>query len=123
MTPAQLEHLKLIDTHLERLLAIAEKRTPGEWKEGNGAVWHDCNNESQNEVCEFVSPQNAAFIASCAGNAEAGWRATRAAIVAIRLTVPPHCPQSLLRENDDVRTAYNLMTDILAAFPLELVTP
>ena len=55
--------------------------------------------------------------------AEAGWKATRAAIVAIRLTVPPHCPQSLLRKNDEVRTAYNLMTDILAAFPLELVKP
>jgi len=80
MTHAQLDHLRRIDAHLASLLAIAEKRTPGEWVEGNRAVWHDCNNESQNEVCEFVSPQNAAFIASCAGNAEAGWKATRAVI-------------------------------------------
>lgn len=29
MTTNQIEHLRLIDAHLERLLAIAEKRTPG----------------------------------------------------------------------------------------------
>lgn len=83
MTPAQLDHLSRIKRHLETLLAKAEKRTPGEWEDGNGAVWHDCDNEGQGEVCEFVKTNDASFIASCAGNAEAGWKSTLAAIEVI----------------------------------------
>lgn len=85
MTPSQLEHLKLIDAHLERLLAIAEKRTPGKWVAGATII----GNGVDTTVCEMPSREkdslawhdNIHFIASCAGNAEAGWKATRAAIV------------------------------------------
>ena len=84
MTPAQIEHLKRIDAHLERLLAIAEKRTPWRWVAGATII----GNGVDTTVCEMPSCEsdqlawrdNIHFIASCAGNAEAGWRATRAAI-------------------------------------------
>jgi hypothetical protein len=86
MTPTQLDHLKLIDAHLERLIGIASKRTPGEWEltyeGGNGGASFpriidpgDCAASAAE-----VSIEDAFFIAACAGNAEAGWRATRVAI-------------------------------------------
>lgn len=31
MTPTQLDHLRAIDAHIDALLALAAKRTPGEW--------------------------------------------------------------------------------------------
>jgi len=31
MTPNDIEHLRKIDAHLEKLLSQAEKRTPGRW--------------------------------------------------------------------------------------------
>jgi hypothetical protein len=124
MTPAQLEHLKLIDAHLERLLAIAEKRTPGDWTTRSNTEHMDYGEpirvESNkpprsvayhgSENC-FLSAGDAIFIASCAGNAEAGWRATRAAIEFL-----------LLQEElgEEFRFGH-LLTDILAAFPLDLI--
>lgn len=126
MTPAQLEHLKLIDAHLAKLLNTATERTPGKWKHNDGRrMLISVDSLHEDAILygdEFeISNSNAAFIASCAGNAEAGWKAARAAIAAVRLIVPQHCPQSLLRENDEVQNAYDLMTDILAAFPFELI--
>ncbi len=125
MTPAQLEHLKLIDAHLERLLDIASKRTPGEWEYSKGCtglsgIFTD-QSTSTHAVAMFQlgrfdekvtlpnAANNAAFIASAAGNAEAGWRATRAAIEFL-----------LLQEElgEEFRFGH-LLTDILAALPLE----
>lgn len=99
MTPAQLDHLRLIDAHLEHLLNIAAKRTPGHWDHGygNALVVHKktdytlastlastSSGEVVVEDCPIIPWQeqvaNSEYIASCAGNAEAGWRATRAAI-------------------------------------------
>ncbi len=74
------EKLQVIKAECQRLLALAEKRTPGKWEPGNGAVWANTKNESQNEVCEFVEDEDSDYIAACAGPAEAGWRATIAAI-------------------------------------------
>ena len=134
MTPDQLEHLKLIDAHLERLLAIAEKRTPGGWV-------HDLERETIGDVAtpdgdaiaqaqeriEIAAKygyrhrsrqnqqrnNNAAFIASCAGNAEAGWRATRAVIDWL----------IFMHDHGEGWRNLGLVDDILAAFPLELVKP
>ena len=41
MTPAQLDHLRAIDAHLDALLALAAKRTPGRWEPGSECVWVD----------------------------------------------------------------------------------
>jgi len=124
MTPAQLEHLKLIDAHLERLLAIAEKRTPGRWchqpydsaGESTAIVAQGFKDKVGRTVA--LSPhygnfiQDAAFIASCAGNAEAGWRATRAVIKRFH-------DSAICREwHGYMQTA---VEPILAAFPLELI--
>lgn len=92
MTTEQLDHLRRINAHLANLLATAEKRTPGEWSHQP----YDSAGESTAVVSKgfkdgvgrtvALSPhygnfsQDAAFIASCAGNAEAGWKATRAVI-------------------------------------------
>lgn len=75
MTTAQLDHLRAIDAHLASLLAIAEKRTPGEWKAATETVW-----TRHERICGDAETDDCAFIASCAGNAEAGWKATRAVI-------------------------------------------
>lgn len=138
MTTNQIEHLRLIDAHLERLLAIAEKRTPGGWhfEPGGG---HACNrivaaesvqtsgwperingvsNASYtNRVCENLGDPslpypaaNIVFIASCAGNAEAGWKATRAAI------------KHILSGGHGYDNGEDLLVEsILAAFPLEIL--
>ena len=113
MTPAQLEHLKLIDAHLERLLAIAEKRTAGEWTHQVSSS--DPNRSlvnlrhSNGVVATFATRSgdlNLEFAASCAGNAEAGWKATRAAI-------------EWFLKWDRASHYSDLVEPILATFPLE----
>lgn len=137
MTPSQLEHLKLIDAHLERLLAIAEKRTPEEWRSGGGL-----NLQMQSTGKIYIHPgiaamfqsnlfaeEDATFIASCAGNAEAGWRATRAAIAEILSSHEARyeswclvCKE--LGQEPILLKDYPLppwAEDLLAAFPLKLI--
>lgn len=89
MTPAQLEHLRLLKAHLESLLATAEKRTPGEWENDTGSVLAWCLKDTPNSrrhidggfyLIVAESDNDATFIASCAGNAEAGWKSTLKAI-------------------------------------------
>jgi hypothetical protein len=74
------EHLQLIKAECERLLAIAEKRTQGEWQvKINRAI---ANHHVQNTICGSFpwGSTDMDFIAACAGRAEAGWRATIAAV-------------------------------------------
>jgi hypothetical protein len=81
----QQEHLQRIRQRCVELLEIAEKRTAGVWKHNHGrrmlisvdslhedAVLHG----DEFEICDY----DASFIASCAGAAEAGWKATIATI-------------------------------------------
>lgn len=126
MTPAQHDHLQRIDAHLAKLLDIAAKRTPGEW----GSQIYDVGQAESEARCflpskdptrawqrttlvttERHNTEDAAFIASCAGNAEAGWKATRAAIAAM-------AEYSILDEN-----LGTMVKTILAAFPLESLNP
>lgn len=93
------ERLKAIRAKCVELLAIAEKRTPGDWQ-WVGHSWSDdsvyCGDqrivgasirdeatESNQHKLESEMDGNTTFIAACAGTAEAGWRATIAAIDAI----------------------------------------
>ena len=86
------EHLQRIRARCTELLAIAEKRTPGRWRASKGAwtgMWSvsgvdtvcDLSYEDDHASIEYPNDgANATFIASCAGPAEAGWKATIAAI-------------------------------------------
>jgi hypothetical protein len=82
------EKLTAIRARCVELLAIAEKRTPGKWKIENQdsgietetfiACGDDCITNGWN--LDGSDMDDFTFIASCAGPAEAGWRATIAAI-------------------------------------------
>jgi hypothetical protein len=93
----QTEHLKLIRARCVELLEIAEKRTAGRWQQGDDAgeinmdmVYRQpkmpgrCAGMPTNGTLSGISREqaesDATFIASCAGAAEAGWRATVAAV-------------------------------------------
>lgn len=115
MTTAQLSHLRAIDAHLAKLLAIAAKRTPGEWKQDY--IYVDTSDKADLIKAEG-SVGNAAFIASCAGNAEAGWKATRAAIASL-LLVSRYDLDAMLLVKSFGNLADETLQRILAAFPLE----
>lgn len=127
MTLTQLDHLRLIDAHLERLLDTASKRTPGEWKVNNskhGTIVRLAKatvGEPQ-DVCRAWNCSrkdgNATFIASCAGNAEAGWRATRAAIACLLVICDPASGADFTNYGGET-----FLPQILAAFPLETLNP
>lgn len=76
------EHLSRIRAKCVELLEIAERRTEGQWivEEGThgGKSVHGPSGYWKMGVDCIEA--DAAFIASCAGPAEAGWRATIAAI-------------------------------------------
>lgn len=135
MTPAQLDHLKLIDAHLERLLAIAEKRTLGEWQQGDSRqemnmdmVYRKPHAHGQaagiptfgrnSGLSREQDEADAAFIALCAGNAEAGWRATRAAIACLLVICDPASGADFTNYGGET-----FLPQILAAFPLETLNP
>ena len=82
------EHLSLIKAHIEGLLAIAEKRTPGEWLINQTQPTTICDSNRDSTIAstrglwpvyERAKP-DADFIASTAGNFEAALRSTLAAI-------------------------------------------
>lgn len=77
----KIEHLKRIRAKCVELLEIAEKRTPGQWQfddrcitDNKGIIARTSTGNAHEDA------PNAAFIASCAGAAEAGWKATAAAV-------------------------------------------
>lgn len=74
----QTEHLQLIRARCVELLEIAEKRTAGLWDAGG--KWDKDYVDVGDEAFCTMHRSNATFIASCAGAAEAGWRATIAAV-------------------------------------------
>lgn len=111
MTPAQLDKLRRIDAHLANLLSTAEKRTPGEFYHREFRA-HDQNSRQVATAMslDFSNDQcvhNAAFIAAAAGNAEAGWRATRSLIDYLLM----------MHKHGDGYRYVGLTEDLLAAFP------
>jgi hypothetical protein len=94
------EKLNAVADKCRANLALAAKRTPGEWihdksRESIGDVTTedlDCIAQAQERTSEagrgraaqnIMRDKNAAYIAVCAGAAEAGWRTTLAAIDAL----------------------------------------
>lgn len=112
------ERLARIRAKCMELLEIASKRTPGKWMHSQGELcshWVSRADQLSN-ICEintvscYTAPetsQNARFIAACAGPAEAGWKATIAAIDWIQS----------IRHNEGPKGTYELLNNILAAFP------
>lgn len=119
------EHLDMIVKRCTELLAIAEKRTPGGWCNdplGTQCIG-DISTVDATPIAQAQSRQplrtpspdheriaNSVFIASCAGSAEAGWKATISAIETakyFRAANPLTCEQ--------------ILNDILAAWPIELL--
>ena len=90
--------LQKIRAKCQELLALAEKRTPGKW---------DADGELK------YMGDDGIFIAACAGPAEAGWRATIAAIDALNI-----CHES--SDFDDMN-AWSGLEAIIAAWPDELL--
>lgn len=146
MTTAQLDHLRILDAHLDRLLETAKTRTPGRWKVKehswqDSSIWSPSTGkttailsiEDDEESAEdegLLRDANAAFIASCAGNAEAGWRSTKAAITALThfqsVDLSP-CNGGSCMVATDAEDALESFTNafaesILTAWPLELIT-
>jgi len=84
----QTEHLEKIKSRCFANLALAAKRTPGKWREMedmNGKQYTGKFVEQAEDVnyviAEIIGHQtgeqhDAAYIAACAGAAEAGWKAT-----------------------------------------------
>lgn len=131
------EHLDKILAKIDRLLEMAAERSHGPWevrpKEnsrdylrvrgtilgGRFKIANVCQPIpfGQESSEDDLTRANAAFISSCAGNAEAGWRATKAAIESLqqlykttrRYVIDPESP------------AWLPMQAILSAWPVELL--
>ena len=135
------EHLAAIVRHIDNLLAIAEKRTAGEWNpadEDFPLVYIPLPNAGLNAVsvlfeADWGTLEDASFIASCADNAEAGWRATKAAIEGV-LAARSEAYQSWVYISSELRVRAGteeeygfpshltqVVNAILAAWPIELL--
>ena len=74
-----IDKLNKIKSECKRLLALAEKRTPEKWTCPNTRTEVFMIDSRLVAMCngpETSAHSNAAFIAACAGPAEAGWRST-----------------------------------------------
>lgn len=118
------EKLTRIRARCVELLALAEKRTPGKWiattidpfghdyREPIRVMGEDTAIATHCGSTSFLRSHDAAYIAACAGAAEAGWKATIAAIdgLAGMLVCGVPNPQALA-----------LRDAILAAWPEDLL--
>lgn len=110
------EHLQKIKAKCLELLEITEKRTPGKWQ--------IVGNEIRGPflamiIAHGLSPRgdDAHFIASCAGAAEAGWRSTIAAIDGLKAHLDDY-KDAEIKPNYYVEKA---IVAILAAWPVEIL--
>ena len=114
------EKLQRIRAKCVELLEIAEKRTPGKWAwdgdpsnetelfRKNEAPWLIADERGVIRGDILCSKDDSAFIAACAGPAEAAWKSTIAAIEEIQRNPAEH-ETSLLKQA------------ILSAWPDELL--
>jgi len=109
------EHLQKIKTKCQANLALAEKRTQGKWYLDDDRVYVAPHIKVASAISVNLTSKedydNAAFIAACAGSAEAGWRATIAAIDRL-IAIPVEASNY-----GDTKLA----SDIIAAWPEELL--
>jgi hypothetical protein len=99
------EKLQAIKDRCEALLETASKRTPGEWESSDNVVCGKSIDGYYLSTCDGQKTRvsedlcNADFIASCAGPAEAGWRATIAAI------------ESVIADDEPYQAMYELVNE------------
>lgn len=123
MTIEQRQHLQRIVARIDKLLAVAEKRTPGAWAYRPFGNYEEFEIEPPLFFAEpaesgELSEGDAAFIAQCAGNAEAGWRATKAAI---ETALDCQSWDESIRQRYIRQDAETVIESILAAWPPELL--
>lgn len=115
------EKLNAIVAKCRAFLEIAEKRTPGEWKsckpgdyKAIQGIFMSCviGDDGMQKTCEAYRKYDAAFIAACAGPAEAMAKSTLAAIAYWRKAVNCHWDEAALSA---------ISEPILAAWPEELL--
>ena len=104
------EHLQKIKAKCEQLMAIAEKRTPGKWQPATETIWTDSEC-----IAGDMTYDDTQFIASCAGHAEAGWRATSAACKSLLARICSDC------QCGAYDSALAEAKSIIAAWPEELL--
>jgi len=114
-----IEHLLLIESHLKKLLAIAENRTHGKWEiigqhqtevlalDGTQEAIVVVDTRFFKEQTNPNEKEDATFIAACAGNAEAGWKSTLRTIAMCRQLTSPY--------------SNLIINEIFAAYPIELL--
>ena len=131
------EHLAKIVAKCRELLALAEKRTPGEWRVDENITGTTdmltCDESDENRGYVLVAAKtndrnthDMDYIAACAGAAEAGWRATISSIEKL-----PLCVKLIDEANDEHNIehgttfsdnpARELLNAIIAAWPEELL--
>jgi len=111
---------------LDALAALAREATAGEWKTPAEKPWRVYSGDVLIAVAngmthpsdEVDADANAAYIAACAGRAEAGWKSTIAAIKMINMTKQ----DKEWRSRFDDLLMDELTQSILAAWPIELLT-
>lgn len=119
------QHLDKIIAKLDSLIAGAKLRTPGRWEafQRNEEIgtsycritFTDRNSDSLHGYC---GESNATFIASCAGNAEAGWVSMRDKIASLK-KIFNSGPGEI--SWDIVEYAKNRTNSIIAAWPEEML--
>ena len=129
-----IEHLLLIESHLKKLLAIAENRTHGKWEiigqhqtevlalDGTQEAIVVVDTRFFKEQTNPNEKEDATFIAACAGNAEAGWKSTLAVIdhVLEIMEVLGQNPEHPLHVREQ-EVAEAIALKIIAAYPIELL--
>lgn len=129
------EKLARIKLKCQEIIALGEKRTPGMWRcdaEETWEIWdmtgHILANISPNQHYSYgmtSSCHNAAFIAACAGPAEAMAKSTLAAIELMTGVVDEkeygggHCCDNEGRGCSACFRSKKTLADILAAWPEE----
>lgn len=127
-TMTQTEHLHLIRARCMELLEIAEKRTAGAWIVVPFGNYDEYKLEPEIFTGEPVAstgmtPEDATFVASCAGAAEAGWRATVAMIdcTILILACLDGCENHPLQARE-LETAKHFAFELISAWPIELLS-
>jgi hypothetical protein len=123
------EHDNLIIAKCHSLLALAAKRSGGQWHKRHDSILG--NNEfgfvTKEEIAtkprrDMFWDENSTYIAACAGLAEAGWLSTIAAIEGLRAIPDCGCSnRSFIYGCQHYRR--NALAAIRAAWPKELLNP
>jgi hypothetical protein len=121
------EHLDKIVAKIDQLLELAEKRTQGKWYASEfgpiatledpfaNGVWYIAYTSTECHEGNANKP----FIAACAGPAEAGWRATKAAIEQATWLVEIDSQGRISLQ--DQGATHRMIQEIIAAWPEELL--